>query len=404
MVRIEDKKKCSGCTACYSICPKKCITMVEDFEGFKYPMVDLEKCVNCGLCEKVCPMIEQATGSEYVEVYACQNKDEDVRRLSTSGGMFSALAMEILNQGGTVWAVGYDDDMCVIHKEVQKSDALVEMYGSKYVQSDLKDTFLEIRTELKEQRKVLFVGTPCQVEGLINVVSDNERKNLYAVDLLCYGVPSPKLYAEWKVKIENKYHQKIKQIYFRDKKYGYAGVNTKIVLENGKVLEDRLEVKTFLKTMFSHIGLRPSCYECTFRGRVKKCDFTLGDMWEIGQINKKMDDDKGTTGLQIHTEQGRELFEKVKSNIIACKVKEMSSDEYKKSLSQNNRKIEIPQNRENFFKDAIDLDFDLLIKKYLPTTAKEHLAIWLKPIIVKLPFSKVFFKSLKKIKIALMKH
>ena len=248
MIQISDKTKCCGCTACASACPKNCISMQCDGEGFLYPVVDVDSCVNCGLCERVCSQLSEheEERTDRVKYIACQNTNESVRKVSTSGGMFGLLAEQVIASGGTIWAAGFDDAAIVVHKKAGKLDELDDLYGSKYVQSDLKDTFKKIRQELiTSDKTVLFVGTPCQVEGLLYYLGKKEREHLLTIDLVCYGVPSPGLYKEWIQDIAQKHGSKVSRVYFRDKKYGYAGVNVKVMLQNGQALEDIIDVKTY---------------------------------------------------------------------------------------------------------------------------------------------------------------
>jgi coenzyme F420-reducing hydrogenase beta subunit len=373
--------------------------MRQDDEGFYYPEIDTTKCINCGLCNEICPISgKQLPGFECAEIFACQNRNDNIRKISTSGGIFAAIASKILNMGGSVWAVGFDKDLTVIHKKATSLSEMDDMYGSKYVQSELRETFNEIKQELKKNEKpLLFVGTPCQVEGLLHYVG-TDNGNLFTIDLVCYGVPSPKLYKKWIETIERKHKKKIKCVYFRDKKYGYAGVNIKIAFTDDSFLEDRIEVKTFCKTMFSHIGLRPSCYECPFRGRKRKCDFTLGDLWEIGDYSTDMDDNKGTTKLQIYSEKGMSLFEAIRTDLIVCHMESLVGDRLIEKLDREKYSISMPAKREMFFKDSNIMDYEELIDKYLPTSIKEQLAIWLKPVILKTPISESFFRALKKLK------
>jgi len=321
-----------------------------------------------------------------------------IRTKSTSGGFFSALAVQILRMGGIVFAAGYSDSMNVIHKKATKIDELNDLYGSKYVQSDLSTIFTEIRNMLSKKEIVLFVGTPCQVEGLLHFLGDKKNDLLYTADFVCYGVASPKLYREWLNQLEDKYQCNISYINFRDKKYGYAGVNCKVDFANGKILQDKFEAKSFLKTMFSHFGLRPSCYECQFRSRLKICDFTMGDMWEIGQYDINMDDDRGTTNLQINTIKGKKIFETIKRDLNFCFIDLLSGVQLEEKSRKNAKKIEVPKQREEFFKDSVSMNYSFLIQKYLPQSIKESAASILKPLIVKVPHSQVFFRTLKRLK------
>lgn len=400
MIQISDKSKCCGCTACASSCPKKCISMQYDEEGFLYPVVDRTSCVNCGICEKVCSQLSERNEerTEKVCYIACQNKNEQVRRISTSGGMFGLLAEKVISSGGIVWGAGFNDSAIVVHKEARTLDQLSDMYGSKYVQSNLDESFKIIKQELRaDDKTVLFVGTPCQVEGLLYCATEKEKKHLITVDLICYGVPSPGVYKEWIQSIAQKYGSKVSKVYFRDKKYGYAGVNVKVLLKNGRALEDIAEVKTYTKTMFSKIGMRPSCYNCVYRGRNKMSDFTIGDFWQIGEFSKQMDDDKGTSIVQVNTQKASEFFDAIGSEKIEkIQIETLEKGELKQKVAAENYSFEIPAKRVAFFEDYGQISYDELIQKYLPMSKKDKLAIVLKPIIHQMPFSHFFFRTMKK--------
>ncbi|WP_270706625.1 Coenzyme F420 hydrogenase/dehydrogenase, beta subunit C-terminal domain [Clostridium fessum] len=402
MIQISDKTKCCGCTACASVCPKNCISMQCDGEGFLYPVVDADSCVNCGLCERICSQLSEheEERTDRVKYIACQNINENVRKVSTSGGMFGLLAEQVISSGGTIWAAGFDDTAIVVHKEAREFDELNDLYGSKYVQSDLKDTFKKIRQELiTSDKTVLFVGTPCQVEGLLYYLGKKEKEHLLTVDLVCYGVPSPGLYKEWIQDIAQKHGSKVSRVYFRDKKYGYAGVNIKVMLQNGQALEDIVDVKTYTKTMFSKLGLRPSCYKCVYRGRNKMSDFTIGDFWQIGDYSKQMDDDRGTSIVQINTRKGEDFLNDIGSEKIKkIHVETLENDDLKSKIYKEDYTFEIPKNRSQFFEDSGRMSYDDLIQKYLPASRKDKMATALKPIIHKMPFSHFFFRTMKKVR------
>ena len=184
---------CSGCSACFNICPQRCISMVEDKEGFLYPRINKEKCINCGLCKKACPAL--ATDKYVVPstFYACKSKNEELRSKSSSGGVFSSLAEYVIHNNGVVFGAAFNRNMELSHIGVNKKEDLSKLMGSKYLQSDLKNTFNEVKTYLCNNRFVLFSGTPCQVAGLKAYLQD-DYKNLYLADLACHGVPSPKIF------------------------------------------------------------------------------------------------------------------------------------------------------------------------------------------------------------------
>jgi len=413
MIKIKEKRDCSGCTACANICPQNCIMMEFDEEGFKYPKVDIELCTNCDLCKKVCPITGTTLiGTDQCTVYAGQNINADIRRESTSGGIFSAIADYVLLNKGVVFAAGYDSRMHVVHKAAYCCEELKDLRMSKYVQSDLNNTFNEIADTLLNKNKIVFfTGTPCQTAGLINYISFKGKKlqeiskeKLITADLICYGVPSPGLYDRWISAIEIKYKSKIKSIYFRDKKYGYAGTHIKILLSNGKKVEDNLDVKSFTKTMFSKIGLRPSCYDCIFRDKSKLCDFTFGDLWNVDKVDKSMDDNTGVTLLQVHSEKGMTILEKLisKGSIKAVKMFSLEPQELRKNREKERivLKKKIPEGRKDFFKDyAEGMEYFSLINKHLPATLKDRVACVGKPFINKLPGSNKFFILVKKLKV-----
>lgn len=397
----DEKRNCSGCAACYSVCPVHCIEMKYDEEGFYYPYVDGLKCICCDKCKSVCPYLNPGDDrSDYMKVYGIQNIFEEIRMKSTAGGGFSVLADYVLAKGGVVYGAGFDDNMHVIHKGVTKVEQLEELRMSKYTQSDIGNCFTEIKNLLKSNTKVLFVGLPCQVEGLLIFLKGMNTIDLLTADLKCYGVPSPELYDRWITFLTKKYGSLVKHVYFRDKKYGYAGVNVKVVLSNGKVLEDNLDVKSYGKTMFSKLGLRPSCYECVFRKRKKLADFTIGDTWEIGKYAPNMDDNKGTTQLEIHTDKGIEVFKELTNNVICIHMYDMYGKELEEYLKKEERVYDLDINRRvYFFDDMHKLDYGSLMKKHFPVSKKEFINNISKPLIHKFPFSEYVFRILRKAKI-----
>ena len=390
MIQITDKEKCCGCTACYSICPKKCIEMKPDEEGFLYPVVDTERCVGCGACDKVCP-IQNVGGSEKKEsLYAAvQYKDEKKRQTSTAGGAFSWIADYILQQDGVVYAVGYDD-MVVCHKSCVNKDGLSEFRGSKYVQSTLNDTFREIKEVLNSGKVVLFVGTPCQVHGLKNVAGPKE--NLYTIDLLCLGVSSPKLFADWIEYLNKKYKTHVTNVQFRNKHYGYSTPNVRVFFGNGKEIDQKYDSRVHANLFFRHLNVRPSCYVCEFREVPRVSDFTIGDFNEIASVNKAMDDDKGTTKVWVHTAKGRHLLKNIEGSANLKIIQENNIN----IVGGPKKQIKRPEKREAFFKDSMEMDYYTLVSKWEPRRWKGEVAGVLRPIINRLPFKAVIFKYLRR--------
>ena len=193
MIQIskENKEKCCGCGACAQKCPKQCISMLEDEEGFLYPHVDVENCVNCHICEKVCPFLNIQEQCEPLDIFAAVNINESERIDSSSGGVFVALAKYILNEDGVVFGAVFDKSWEVHHVYAETIEDVYPMMGSKYVQSRVENSFQDVDSFLKKGRKVLFVGSPCQVKGLLHFLKGKDVSNLLAVEFLCHGVPSP---------------------------------------------------------------------------------------------------------------------------------------------------------------------------------------------------------------------
>lgn len=205
MIDIIQKQDCCGCEACVQICPKGCMCMVEDTEGFLYPQVDKSVCVNCGLCEKVCPVIHQNKSRTPLKVYAAKNMDEEVRLKSSSGGIFTLLAESVIKRGGVVFGAKFDDEWMVVHDYTDNIEGVAAFRGSKYVQSIIGNAYRKVEQFLKSGRMVLFTGTPCQIAGLKKYLR-KEYKKLLAVDLVCHGVPSPKV---WQMYLEETNRSKV---------------------------------------------------------------------------------------------------------------------------------------------------------------------------------------------------
>ena len=226
MIRITDKAKCCGCTACASICPHDAITMQPDALGFLYPVVDESKCTDCGLCEKVCAFHENYDKSQNLPeplAYAARHKDMREVETSRSGAAFIALSDWVLRLGGVVYGAGYADHFRVVHKRATSKEERDEFKGSKYVQSDLNTVFRQVKKDLKDGLTVLFSGTPCQTSGLASYVGKRLRENLYLVDIVCHGVPGPYLWRDYLAYLEKKQGSRICWVNFRDKQeYGWA--------------------------------------------------------------------------------------------------------------------------------------------------------------------------------------
>lgn len=312
MIQIESAINCCGCGACAQRCPQSCITMIEDQEGFKYPEVDHIQCIDCHLCEKVCPVNASTQPIEPIECWAMRSKDEKVVRESSSGGIFTYLANQVLEQGGVVFGARFDDNWNVVHDYVENKSDLYRLQTSKYVQSDTNHIMLKVENFLKEKRLVMFAGTPCQIAAL-KLFLRKEYDNLYLVEIVCHGVPSPKVWHLYLKEITNNFTGKITDINFRDKSTGWAKYSVKVVVDN-KIFKSIYDTHPYMKAFLTEFIIRPSCYNCHFKSHRSFADITIGDYWGIDRLPNISNDDKGYNIVIIRTPKGLGLI-KDKKNV-----------------------------------------------------------------------------------------
>lgn len=312
----EEKKNCFGCRACANICPVKAITMQEDEEGFFYPVIDETKCTNCGLCKKACPALNKSevykNNTTNPDCYALM-ADDDIRAVSSSGGAFTLIADWILDQGGYVCGVAYVGQK-VQHIIINKKEDLARLRGSKYVQSNTNMVYSEIKKLLNDNKLVLFTGTPCQVVGL-NTFLGKTYDNLYTIDLLCHGVPPQKVFDMYLK--ETIGDEKFINGSFRDKSIGWSCYATKIQTDK-KIYYTPIAQDSYLQAFVKNISLRPSCGICPFTTKNRVSDFTIGDYWAVGRYDKKLNDEKGTSVIIVHSSKAEQLFDIIKNNAKTC--------------------------------------------------------------------------------------
>lgn len=394
MIEITDKSQCCGCTACSSICPKKAIEMKQDEEGFLYPVVDKSKCVNCGLCDKVCPIKNNKKKSFEQKGYILNNKDENIRKDSTSGGAFTPIAKYVLDNGGIVFGAAFDKDFRVIHTYVDNEKDLAKFRGSKYVQSYLGDSFKEAKDFLNSGRMVCFSGTPCQIEGLKSYLQ-KEYKNLITVDVMCHAAPSPLVWEKYlKYEMSKLKGTKIKNILFRDKsKYGYKYSMMTITTNNDEYSKG-VESDPYLRAFFGDLSDRPSCYDCKFKKQCHVSDFTIWDCFIVDNFDKNLDDDKGTSRILINTNNAKEIFEKIKNNFVYTEV-EVSA--LVKNVKEMLHSVELNENRNKFFKELNMLDEKQFFEKWFPDNIKVKFERLIRITMAKTGIYKTVKKSVKKI-------
>ena len=358
MIRITDNKDCCGCHACASVCARHSITMHEDNEGFLYPVVDASTCTDCGLCEKVCPVINQDEPRKPLKVYAAKNRDEEIRRQSSSGGIFTPLAEAVIREGGVVFGAKFDKDWNVVHAWTDTIEGITDFRGSKYVQSTIGDTYREAREFLRQGRKVLFSGTPCQIAGLRKFLR-KEYGNLLAVDVVCHGVPSPLVWRKYLEETRENLRAErdagkntvssslndlpvITGISFRDKTHGWKKFGFRLRYAASKAAENSVSVpandsertllqpfpdNVFMKGFLKNLYLRPSCYACASRSGKSGSDISIADFWGVQNYYPEFDDDKGIGLVLVNTDKGRKAYEQTNADSM--------ESTYEQGLSQN---------------------------------------------------------------------
>lgn len=409
MENICEGRLCTGCAACGQICPQGAITMTENEEGFLYPQINGGLCNDCGLCARTCPInaacedtgTQKATAAgdtgaqrppEIVcmdaevqngqqsdkpagarhKVYACFTTDEDIRSRSSSGGVFTQLAIKVLSEDGVVFGAGFDETFKVRHKYIENKDDLDGLRRSKYVQSDTAATFREAKAFLKEGRAVLYCGTPCQIAGL-KAFLNKGYDNLLTCDLACHGVPSPKVWKMFLGFLRDQYKSNVKSVSFRDKSTGWNNSSMKIEFENGSRYMDRVKRETFFVGFGKSIFNRSSCYDCRFRIGSTKADITLADFWGIDKQNDaEFTDNKGVSLIITHTEAGEKALSQLGGRIF---MKQCTLEEAVKYNPRLVSSVGEPAGRRSFFEElGSGHSFDRLRRKYMDNFSLKYKA------------------------------
>lgn len=360
------KNQCSGCGVCALLCPAHCITMQRDSEGFLYPAVDAQQCIDCGLCTKRCPIHTKIdTGDFDRRVFLVQHRDDRIRRESTSGGAFTAIAETVIDSGGVVFGAAMCEGFRVCHIPVFDKEGLSRFRNSKYAQSDLGDSFASVKQYLEEDRTVLFSGTPCQVAGLKSYLGDNPEK-LITVDVVCRGVPSPLVFEKY-IDYQNKKLGKFDNVVFRDKYAGYTHTTMSFYNCGQCLYHNGLEYDPMLKLFYKGLISRPSCADCRFKGVERPSDFTLWDCFSASDTAKEFDDNKGTTNVMLHSEKAEALFGAMRERI---RSREGDAQKICRSSAEMSNSASAHPDRNRFFSDMENMDAESLFRKWTPVTLK----------------------------------
>ena len=362
---LEDSRKCCGCSACVQICPKGCISLENNREGFSCPQIDINSCVDCGLCENVCPALSGDLETRAPETYAFMHDNEEIRNASSSGGMFTLLAETVINMGGVVFGARFDKEWQVEFAYAETLQDLALFRGSKYVQARVGDAYITAETFLKQGRFVLFSGSPCQIMGL-KLFLKKEYDNLLAVDFVCHGVPSPLVWRRYleadiarkgdagknSVLASSKVSPVITGVNFRDKSTGWKKFSFVLKFseataagEQNTVLSSTFNDNVYMRAFLSNLSLRPSCYSCPAKGGRSGADITIGDFWGIEKLYPELDDDKGTSLVLVNSIRGKKYV-----TDVADRLYEVNLQESIKDNSAYRYSVPRPVNRDYFFR------------------------------------------------------
>lgn len=335
MINIVNKQDCCGCTACVQRCPKQCISLQGDEEGFLYPKVNVDDCIECGLCEKVCPVIHPYEKRIPLHTFAAINNDEEIRMQSSSGGVFTLIAEKVIDDGGVVFGARFDEKWQVVLDYTETKDGLAAFRGSKYVQARIEDTYKQCEKFLKEERKVLYSGTPCQISGLKHFLR-KEYDNLLTVDFVCHGVPSPKAWRKYLSELTSK--EFVQQISMRAKNRGWKDFSFKVDYDKDKSALSFISLATdnaYMKAFLSDLILRPSCHSCVAKECSSNSDITIADFWGIWEVNPAFYDDKGTSVVLIHNQKLEAFFKNL--NLRYSKTSYEDVVKYNSALVRSSR-------------------------------------------------------------------
>lgn len=374
MIDTVDIENCCLCGNCIQSCPKDAISFSKEENLFLYPIIDNNKCINCNLCESVCPAINTLNQNKLLKAYAVKNRDKQILKQSTSGGVFSALAMTVISDGGIVYGAAFDEKLQVRHIAVDDVNNLYLLRVSKYVQSDLNNVFSEIKNHLKNGKEILFLGTPCQSAALNTYLNKTiYYGKLYIVDFICHGILSQNLFNGYIKHLENKYKSKIIDFKFREKFYNWYDSGPEILLKNGKKKHWALYEDLYMQGYFKAVCMRENCYNCKYKDFHSGSDLTMADFWGIENIEHDFMEKMGVSALCVQSDKGLDLLNRSSNMLELREVNDEDIIKYNKGLVMPFAKS--PKSKE-FFEYAKKAGYITALKKYNKISFVEKLRRW----------------------------
>ena len=361
----EKKERCTACEACMNICPVSAITFIEDNDGSEYPTIDKDRCIDCGLCKKVCLTRKKPTFYKPISVKAVSHKNNDEIKKSASGALFFGLAKSILDEDGVVVGASYEntgEGLIVSHKLIKNYEELKQLQGSKYTRSYIKESYKEVEEYLKQGKKVLFTGTPCQIAGLYNYIG-KDYDSLTTADVICHGVPEQRLFRKYLGFLEQKHKCKIESFCFRDKQYGWGLTGSAIINKNNKNKKKKIARKfsSYYSLFVEGSVYRKNCYSCEYAKGERVSDITMGDYWGIQfehpetliENGGKIDPFRGVSCAIINTRKGKMLFDAAKDSFITY---DSSFEKIQRNNNQLNHPTKMPEEYNTYVK-MISVDY-----------------------------------------------